>query len=193
MMDDDKLTQILKDHENWLSGKGGSRANLRGANLWGANLQRANLQCANLQDANLQYANLRGANLQCANLQYANLQRANLQDTCLDPGHLQRQRAFVRACPPLRTGGRIVYRTDNSQHVGSTEYQPGRTYVAPYLSFSAETACHPGIYAGSLEQIRADYPEQRLVQCYVRDGDWTICKKGIRCARLRVLSYVEEE
>ena len=89
-------------------------------------------------------------------------------------------------------GGRIVYRTTKSKYIGDTEYKPGHTYIAPILSFSAETPCHPGIYAGTLGQIKKQYPhEQQYVRCYVRDGDWVICEKGIRCARLRVLSYVD--
>ena len=136
-------------------------------------------------------ANLAGANLADAHLARADLTGANLTYTCLDPRIHAWQREFVRACPPLRTGGRIVYRTERSQHCGGTVYIPGHTYTAPWLSFSAETACHPGIYAGSLEQIRTQYPETRLVRCYVRDGDWTICEKGVRCARLRVLAYEE--
>jgi hypothetical protein len=100
-------------------------------------------------------------------------------------------RKFAKECPPLRTGGRIVYRAACSQFIGSTDYIPGSTYVASALSWSAETECHPGIYAASLKWMQKEYPARDLVRCYVRDGDWTITAKGaIRCSRIRVLNYV---
>ena len=124
----------------------------------------------------------------------ADLSGANLSGTVLDKENIKRQRAFCRACPPLRTGGRIVYRTAMSQHIGSTEYKPGRTYVAPFVSADVVTACHPGIYAGSLEWMHRQYGREPLVRCYVRDGEWFITAKGaIRCKRLRVLNRVSVE
>ena len=185
-----------------LSGANLRRANLSGANLSGANLSGANLRGADLSDANLigtnlSYTNLSGANLSRANLSRADLSGANLSDanlsyTCLSSKLTELAREFAKKCPPLRTGGRIVYRTRSSQFVGNTEYKPGNTYVAPVLSWSAETECHPGIYAASLEWTRENFPYQDLVRCYVRDGDWTITDKGaIRCSRIRVLGYVE--
>ena len=174
----------------WYSLDAESRANLCHANLRGANLFRANLRGANLRDADLCGANLCHANLRDANLRDANLCGADLRGTVLDSAHINHQRAFVKACPVVnRHGGRIVYRTAKSQHVGSTEYLPGHTFVAPWLSFSAETECHPGIYAASLDWMRDNYPNMPLVRCYVRDGEWTISAKGaIRCKKLRVLS-----
>ena len=177
-------------------------ANLSGANLSGADLRNANLSYAYLSDAdligtNLSYTNLSGANLRRANLSRAdlsgaNLSGANLSYTCLSSELTELAREFAKKCPPLRTGGRIVYRTRSSQFVGNTEYKPGNTYVAPVLSWSVETGCHPGIYAASLEWTRENFPYQDLVRCYVRDGDWTITDKGaIRCSRIRVLGYVE--
>ena len=171
-----------------------SEADLRGADLTRANLTRANLSDAYLRGANLTRANLTGAYLSGANLSGANLSgayltRANLSGTCLDPRLLQLQRQFCRECPPLATGGRIVYRTATSRHIGDMSYEPGRTYTAPVLSFDAATACHPGIYAGSLRWMREYYPGIPLVKCYVRDGDWVISAKGaIRCTKLRVLA-----
>jgi uncharacterized protein YjbI with pentapeptide repeats len=160
-----ELATILADHAAWLSGSGGKRADLHDANLHGADLSGADLRNANLSGA-------------------------NLSDTCLSSDLHAEQRAFCRACPPIgRHGGRIVYRTAQSKFVGNTCYLPGHTYVAPVLSFSCETACHPGIYAGSLEWMQN--ASGTLVRCYVRDGDWVITAKGaIRCKRLRVLSKV---
>jgi hypothetical protein len=206
--------ELLELHRKWLNRqRGGKRlvwieltseqradlsdANLRRANLSGADLSYANLSYADLSDANLSGANLSGANLSGANLSGANLSDADLSDadlsrTCLDQKLLASQRAFCKACPPTKHGGRIVYRTAVSQHIGSTRYVPGVTYIAPIFSFDAATACHPGIYAASLDWIQRNYEGEPLVRCYVRDGEWVITAKGaIRCKRLRVLSKVE--
>ena len=164
-MNRDELKQILKEHQKWLSGNDGSKANLSGADLSEANLSGADLR-------------------------WANLSGANLNNTHLDPNLQKLQRAFVRVCPPTKHGGRIVYRTEQSQHIGNQIYEPG-TYIAPILSADITTACHPGIYAASLEWCQNKYPNTPLVRCYVRDGDWFITAKGaIRCKRLRVLSKV---
>ena len=173
-MDANELREILDKHVKWLQDEeGGERAN-----LYGADLRRADLSGANLSDANLSDADLR---------------RAYLRDTCLSPELHKLHRQFCRECPPLATGGRIVFRTAKSQHVGSTEYKPGRTYTAPHLSFDCATDCHPGIYAASLEWMQREYQDRQLVVCYVRDGDWIISAKGaIRCKKLRVLRYYEE-
>jgi uncharacterized protein YjbI with pentapeptide repeats len=174
-----------------LSGANLSGANLRDDNLSDANLSGANLRDADLSGANLSGADLSGANLRDADLSGANLSDANLSGTCLNPALHNMQRAFINTCRATKHGGRIVYRTEYSQHIGSQHYEPGHTYIAPVLSFSAETECHPGIYAASLNWMRMKYGESKLVRCYVRDGDWTITAKGaIRCERLRVLSQV---
>ena len=72
------LKKILEEHLLWLNGKGGRRANLRGADLFGANLRGADLSGANLCDADLRGANLFGADLSGANLCDANLCDADL-------------------------------------------------------------------------------------------------------------------
>ena len=77
------LKKILEEHLLWLNGKGGSRADLRGADLFGANLSDANLSDANLFGANLRGANLSDADLRCANLRDADLRGANLSDADL--------------------------------------------------------------------------------------------------------------
>lgn len=58
----EQLKEILNNHQKWLTGRGGKRADLSNANLSGANLRGVDLSCANLSDANLLGANLRGAN-----------------------------------------------------------------------------------------------------------------------------------
>lgn len=182
-----------------------SKEDLRGANLRGANLREANLSGADLRWVDLRGADLRRVDLSGANLSGADLNRtiligtnlcgANLHSTCLDPQLLKSQRQIAKACSVRGHSGLLVYRTASSQFVGSTEYVPGHTYRAPILSFSAETECHPGIYAGTLETMRDMYADTPLVRCYVRAGDWVItAKKGcIRCAAIRVLSKVERD
>lgn len=103
-MDKNTLNNILQQHEAWLNGYGGRRANLecadlqgvnlqgvnlRSANLNGAYLERANLQDANLKDADIQDTDLRGVNLQGANLEGANLRYADLQKANLRDAYLQ--------------------------------------------------------------------------------------------------------
>ena len=92
-MEASELKEILDQHQLWIDGKGGSRADLTGANLYYANLRDANLTGANLKDAYLVDANLKdaylvdanltGANLSGANLTGANLSGANLTNTIL--------------------------------------------------------------------------------------------------------------
>ena len=106
----EELQGIIKDHALWLEGKGGKRANLRGADLQradlrGANLQRADLQRADLQRADLQRADLQGAYLRGANLQRADLQRADLQGADLREADVEGAEAdettsgFWSVCP----------------------------------------------------------------------------------------------
>ena len=167
-------------------------ANLTGADLSDACLCGANLSGADLSGANLSGAILSGANLHGADLSDANLHGADLSGTCLDPALHDAACAFTTACPADADGFRVVYRTARSQHIGSTEYLPGQTYDAPVMSWDSSTACHPGIYAGSLDLVRAEYPTVPLVRCHVRDGDWTITAKGfIRCTSLTVLEGVQ--
>ena len=92
-MEQEKLNEIIADHNKWLKNEGGKRAdlagadlrgtdlhgaNLRGANLYGASLYGADLHGANLRGADLYGASLRGANLFHANLFHADLRHANL-------------------------------------------------------------------------------------------------------------------
>ena len=97
-MEASKLKEILEQHRLWLAGKGGSRANLKGAFLYDANLKDANLKDANLPTVNFSGADLTGAylkgailygaNLQGANLYHANLTGANLYDANLEDADL---------------------------------------------------------------------------------------------------------
>ena len=51
-MEQEKLQKILENHNLWVRGEGGKRANLRDVDLSGANLIGANLIGANLGGAN---------------------------------------------------------------------------------------------------------------------------------------------
>ena len=88
------LRIILAEHEKWLAGDGGERADLRGADLSGANLRDANLRVAdlsgaNLRDANLSVADLSGADLRDANLRDADLSVADLSGADLRDANLR--------------------------------------------------------------------------------------------------------
>ena len=77
-MDTEKLQEIINNHKKWLGGKGGEKADLRGADLYRADLYRVDLSDANLRGAELCGANLRGAELCGANLSDADLRGAEL-------------------------------------------------------------------------------------------------------------------
>ena len=62
------LPAILANHKKWLTGDGGSRANLSRADLSEANLSRADLSGANLSGADLSGADLSGADLSGADI-----------------------------------------------------------------------------------------------------------------------------
>lgn len=74
----EKMKEILKNHELWLRGCGGERANLREANLREANLREADLHRADLHRADLHGADLNRADLHGADLHGADLREADL-------------------------------------------------------------------------------------------------------------------
>ncbi|WP_166936724.1 pentapeptide repeat-containing protein [Rhizomicrobium electricum] len=104
-----ELTRLLANHERFVTGRGGVRANfkgadlkgavlanrrldeidftgadLSGANLHGSNLTRASLFCAdltgcNLRNAKLHHADLRGASFRGADLSFAGVDYADLR------------------------------------------------------------------------------------------------------------------
>ena len=77
-MEASELKEILDQHQLWIDGKGGSRANLCGSNLRDADLGGANLGGASLTDADLGGANLTRASLTDADLRGAILTGAIL-------------------------------------------------------------------------------------------------------------------
>ena len=79
----EELNEILKEHELWLTGKGGKQADLISANLEFTDLSKANLKHANLIGANLEFTDLRYAKLSRANLRYVDLEFADLSNADL--------------------------------------------------------------------------------------------------------------
>ena len=77
-MNQEELNKILKEHELWLIGEGGKRADLKFADLSNVNLSDVNLRHADLGDTNLRYTDLNYADLEYANLEEADLRRARL-------------------------------------------------------------------------------------------------------------------
>ena len=55
------LKETMDSHAEWLSGKGGSRADMRDANMSGADMSDADMRGANMRDADMRDADMRGA------------------------------------------------------------------------------------------------------------------------------------
>jgi hypothetical protein len=87
-MDANTLKEVIEQHNLYLSGLGGKRADLSGADLSGADLSGANLRSAYLSGANLSGANLYGADLRSANLRSADLSGADLSGAYLSGAYL---------------------------------------------------------------------------------------------------------
>ena len=158
---------------------------------WRIDLSNAYLRGADLRGANLSGAYLRGADLSGADLRDADLRGADLSGTVLE-NKTASLRKSLKECQQIN-GGLVLYRTKTSQHVGNTTYEVGKTYTALVFSLCPTTACHPGIYAMTLSQIKKEYPDKNLVRVYVPYGEWHFVseEKGFRCRRVRVLNDVE--
>ncbi|EGP9798064.1 pentapeptide repeat-containing protein [Listeria monocytogenes] len=87
-MKQEELDIILENHEKWLWGKGGKKADLSNTELKNTNLRLINLKLADLSNADLRGANLRGANLRGANLSNAYLRGADLRGADLSNAYL---------------------------------------------------------------------------------------------------------
>jgi hypothetical protein len=70
-MEQQELDEVIENHEKWLDGEEGERADLRDADLRRANLRRADLRHANLRRADLRGADLWGADLWGADLRWS--------------------------------------------------------------------------------------------------------------------------
>jgi hypothetical protein len=88
-MTTEELQHTLEQHELWLRGEGGQRANLSECNLSAANLSGADLSAANMSGANLSEANLSGSDLRGADLYTANLRGADLSGSDLRGANLR--------------------------------------------------------------------------------------------------------
>ena len=140
--------------------------------------------------ANLSWAYLDGANLSGANLTWADFTGANLSNTILDP---------KLKCPAytdldiLATGLEIDndkiygYRTKQSQHCGSTIYEPGQCYEASVFSICQTTDCHPGLYLASKSWLAENYPSVKHVKCYALRNEIVIAGGKIRAKRLWIV------
>ena len=89
----EELNKIVREHELWLKGEGGKRANLEYADLKYVNLKYVNLKYADLSNADLKYTNLSNAdlrytNLRCADLRCADLRHTNLSNADLSNANL---------------------------------------------------------------------------------------------------------
>ncbi|HAA6049820.1 TPA: pentapeptide repeat-containing protein [Listeria monocytogenes] len=82
-MKQEELDIILENHEKWLWGKGGKKADLSNTELKNTNLRLINLKLADLSNADLRGANLRGADLSNTGLRDASLKDADLSNACL--------------------------------------------------------------------------------------------------------------
>ena len=108
----EELKKILKEHELWLKGEGGKRADLSNADL-----RCANLRCVDLRYTNLRYTNLSNADLSFANLSYSNLRYTNLRCADLSSANLKDIKTNIHtigyhlACP--ETGSFIGYKKAN--------------------------------------------------------------------------------
>jgi uncharacterized protein YjbI with pentapeptide repeats len=178
-------------HNAHIRGANFTRACFSHADMSGVHGRDAIFTSAQLNETDFSQALLSGADFRHAeliNTRFDNGGMAMLDETILSTRTRSLKRAFAKDCPPVgKHGGRIVYRSSYSKYVGDTEYKPGHTYIAPVLSHDETTLCHPGIYAYP-NLSRAYYEESAyVVRCYVRDGDYVVCAKGIRCERLRVL------
>lgn len=100
-MTQEQINKILASHKEWMKGKGGERADLRGANL-----RDADLRGADLRDAGLCGADLCGTDLRDADLCGADLR---------DVRHDERTAFYAMQCPEKgayigykKAGGKIV-------------------------------------------------------------------------------------
>lgn len=172
----ERLPEILAQHAAWLRGEPeGTRANLSRANLsranfsWadlsGADLSRANLSMANLSRANLSMADLSEADLSMANLSEANLSRANLSGAAglLDAAgwlaeHLEQDAAGILAYKALPSPQRRM-----PEH---WRIEPG-AMLTEIVNPDRGTDCGSGVNVGTLEWVRANYPNKPIWRCRI--------------------------
>ena len=176
-----EIKAILDDHEKWLQGIGGARADLTRADLCEADLSKANLGWADLSEADLTRSDLYGADLKSANL-YG----ANLYETCLDPN----------ASPNADVGdykiegGYVIgYRTRQAGHID--RYRDGRFYSADWFSV-ADTKCHPGLYLWPTLRMATNWaPGQEIIRVRTQPSEVHRAGGKWRCRWFEVLGRQE--
>ncbi|ENI0457655.1 pentapeptide repeat-containing protein [Listeria monocytogenes] len=106
-MKQEELDIILENHEKWLWGKGGKKADLSNTELKNTNLRLINLKLADLSNADLRGANLRGANLSNADLNWVNWQQVGGLTTIIvqvDTSRQNNQIAYIKELDIWITG-----------------------------------------------------------------------------------------
>lgn len=106
-MKQEELDIILENHEKWLWGKGGKKADLSNTELKNTNLRLINLKLADLSNADLSNAYLRGANLSNAYLNWVNWQQVGGLTTIIvqvDTSRQNNQIAYIKELDIWITG-----------------------------------------------------------------------------------------
>ena len=219
-MDTNEIMIILDEHNKWLNGKGGIRADLRMANLSGADLSGADLRRANLHGADLRMANLSGADLRMANLSGADLSGADLSGADLHEADLHEadlsgadlRMANLSGAKGIRTAreflmalekddlGYIVYK-----RIGATKYIAPAHWEISLNNFICEVVnplptldCACGVNFGTLHWCKTNYTKSDLWECRIRYEDladvvvpYNTDGKA-RCSRLELLEIIEK-
>jgi len=85
-----QLAEILSEHRKWLTGDGGTRADLSFSDLSRSNLRGSNLRGSNLRGSDLSFSDLRGSDLSFSDLRDSNLSFSNLSGSDLSFSNLSR-------------------------------------------------------------------------------------------------------
>ena len=190
-MDRTQLDKVLSDHKLWLSGAGGSRADLSSADLSSAHLSFANLSFANLSSADLRSADLSFANLSCPYLNRANLSGA--------VGLLSASAFMAKFVS--NADGVLVYK-----RIGQTNYSPPTHWKIQAGSVLTEVAnpdrctiCGSGVNFGTLAWCKKYAIGSELWLCRIAWADlpgvvvpYNTDGKA-RCERLTLIEVVNPE
>ena len=183
------LKKILEDHENWLKGEGGSRADLRHADLRHANLSDANLSDADLRGADLSDADLRGANLSGANLSDANLSDAKGLISAVN---------YLEAHFERTEHGYIAYKTFGSMYMPNPNWKIERgSVIEEVVNANRTDVCGCGINVAPLEWVKRNY--KGVIWKVLIRWEWLagVCVPyntdgKIRCERVELVEVVEK-
>lgn len=162
----------------------------------GCDFTHAEFNGAVLRAAIFENCNFRGAWLTGSTTLGATFENCDFSGTAFDPQitKLARSEAldFMAGEAKASQKGRIAYRTVNQPHAGGPDYEVGKTYVAPVMSWSALDSCHPGLHAlGTLAQARAHFGDEYFLKVYYPAGEWLAAGNKIRGRRFRVLAKID--